>query len=83
MKKLYVYDRLDVCDPGSGAWHAEGGLVVVTAGDPSDAVKPGTGDEVRTKFGEKRHSLPSATHVYVVPDDSPDVVIPFPDSGCC
>lgn len=86
MKKLYVYEDLDVCDPGSGAYHTMGGLIVVTAGYPNDVVKAGTGNEYTVRDGETvtvKHGLPEPSHVYVVPDDSPDAVIVFPDAGCC
>lgn len=85
-KKLYIYERLDVCDPGSGAYHEEGGLVVVTSGYPNDAVKRGTGNRFEVTTGgttEVKYGLPEPDKTYVVPDDTPDAVIAFPDSGCC
>lgn len=84
-KKLYIYQSLDKCDPGSGAWNPEGGLVVVTAGYPNDAVPRGTGNRftvIRDGAEEVRWGLPEADLVIVVPDDTADVVIPFPDAGC-
>jgi len=81
-KKLYIYERLDVCNPGSDAYHEGGGLVVITAGLVDDVVKPGTGclpEDARSV--ECR--LPVADFIIVIPDDTPDALIPFPDSGCC
>lgn len=81
-KKLYVYESLDRCDPASGAWHPEGGLIVVTAGYPNDAVPRGTGNSFRAD-GVENYGLPEADHVYDVPDETPDAVIVFPNAGCC
>lgn len=83
-KKLYVYKELDVCDPGSGAYHEEGGLLVITSGYPNDVVKRGTGNRVNrgTDVGEII-GLPEPDLVIPVGDGVEDVVIPFPDSGCC
>lgn len=86
MKKLYVYTDLDVCDPESGAYHRYGGLMVVTSGYPNDALPAGTGTPHSTIVdGERvtKYGLPEPDHVYVVPDDSPDLVLAFPDAGCC
>lgn len=81
-KKAYVYEYLDVCDPHSRAYHSEGGLLVITSGYPNDAVPTGTGN--RFKIGdETKYGLPEADHKITVPDDTPDLVVVFPDSGCC
>lgn len=85
-KKLYIYKELDVCDPGSDAYHEEGGLLVITGGYPNDAVKRGTGNYFEVSKGGESHQrvgLPEADLVIDVSDDVEDVVIAFRDSGCC
>lgn len=85
-KKLYVYNYIDRCDPTSNAYHKEGGLLVVTSGYPNDAVPLGTGNFFEITNGgvtEEKYGLPEPDHVFIVPDDSPDLVLPFPDAGCC
>ena len=87
MKKLYIYEGIDVCAPGSGSYHEDGGLVVITSGDPNDAVPAGTGNVFNTQLPdgtfEKKVGLPEPDRVIVVPDDTEDAVIVFPDAGCC
>ena len=85
-KKMYVYEYLDRCDPNSGAYHEQGGLIVVTAGYPNDAVPLGTGNsyKVAEHGGETtKYGLPEASRVIEVSDDTEDLVVAFPDSGCC
>lgn len=83
-KKAYVYERVDDC--GSGAYHSEGGLLIVTDGYPEDAVSTSVGNRFTVVQGdreEEHFGLPTPTLVYPVADDEPDRVIVFPDSGCC
>lgn len=85
-KRAYFYVRLDECDPTSSAYHREGGLVVVTNGYPNDAVPAGTGNRYTvSERGEpcEKFGLPEATYVFDVGDDAPDLVLAFPDAGCC
>lgn len=87
-KKLYIYKRVDRCAPseGHGVYHEEGGLVVVTSGYPNDAVPSGVGDRYTVGRGDdvvEKFGLPEPDLVFTVPDDSPDVVVVFPDAGCC
>lgn len=81
-KKLYIYEMVDCCEPGSGAYHEQGGLVVITDGYPNDAVPRGTGNRFKVD-GEEKFGLPEADFVVEVPDDTPEQVFVFPDSGCC
>lgn len=84
-KKLYLYKSLEVCDPkDENAYHREGGLVVITGGSVHDAVPAGTGNEIgKTIGGESLAGLPAPDLVIEVSEYLDDVVIPFPDSGCC
>lgn len=85
-KKLYLYKSVDVCDPGSGVWHEEGGLVVICTGYPNDSVRQGTGNEFKREENGRavvKHGLPEPDLVITVPDDTEDAVIAFPNQGCC
>jgi hypothetical protein len=82
MKKMYVYGRVERCNPESDAWHPEGGLLVITAGYPKDAVAIGTGNEFLVN-GQPHWGLPEPTVVIPVPDGTKDTVVIFPDAGCC
>jgi len=82
MKNLYLYKSIDRCDPNSGAYHEDGGLVVITSGYPNDAVSWGTGNRY-TVDGVEKYGLPEADLVFVVAEDTDDAVIPFPNAGCC
>jgi hypothetical protein len=82
-KKLYVYKSLDVCDPtDESPYHRDGGLVVITGGRVGDAVPDGTGNGVEID-GETFSVLPVPDLVVEVSDYLDDIVIPFPNAGCC
>lgn len=80
-KKLYIYDQIDGLTTN---YHDGGSLVIVTAGDPQEAL-----DADRTaaygKFGDKPFltKLPEPDRVIEVADSTPEEVFEFPDSGCC
>ena len=69
MKKIYVYEYVD--DLKQGSWHAGGGVLIVTAGNPRDSVKA---DGIE---------LPEPTYVYETNALAHDRVVTFPDAGCC
>lgn len=82
-KKLYVYKSVDVCDPKNDeTYHKEGGLLVITGGYPNDAVPRGTGNTVEMD-GKEVTGLPAPDLVVEVSDYLDDLVIAFPDAGCC
>lgn len=83
-KKLYVYKSVDVCDPKNDeTYHKQGGLLVITGGYPNDAVPRGTGNEFGRIEGEPQFGLPQPDLVVEVSEYLDDLVIAFPDSGCC
>lgn len=82
-KKLYLYKSLEVCDPtDENAYHRDGGLVVITGGYPEDAVPRGTGNTV-VMDGKEVSGLPAPDLVVEVSEYLDDLVIAFPNAGCC
>lgn len=77
MKKLYIWQWVG---PVSANWHNEGGLLIVTAGDPLEAWRSSS-DYV--KFGDEEADLSKPDWVIEVADETPDKVYVFPDAGCC
>lgn len=68
-----------------------GGLFIVTDGDPAEAWRAYNEDIARGHPSNRkyldpeviRQTLPTADHIYAMQDDAPNVVIVFPDQGCC
>lgn len=82
-KKLYVYKSVDVCDPTNDeTYHKGGGVLVITGGYPNDAVPRGTGNTVEMD-GKEVTGLPAPDLVVEVSEYLDDIVIAFPDAGCC
>lgn len=83
-KKLYVYENAE-CAVSTG-YHEGGGVIVITAGDPCEAWRA-SGDyaSVTGKYGypDDKGELGEPDHVIPVPDDTDDLVVAFPDQGCC
>jgi hypothetical protein len=82
-KKLYVY--LDV-DNLTDAWHSGGGCMIITGGDPQEAMDAHQSARA-AEFGEEpvKTVLPSEpTRVMRDIDNmEADAVLIFPDTGCC
>lgn len=87
-KKLYIYEYLDKL---TQSWHNGGGLVIVTAGDPSLAWQERNA-RIASEHPSNRtridpaciiQELPEPDHVIPVGDDVPDLILEFPDAGCC
>lgn len=87
-KKLYIYEYVSKI---TTSWHDGGGLVIVTAGDPSDAWRD-ENERIAAEHPSNRihldpkyiiQELPEPDRVIEVPDDTPDMVMTFPDAGCC
>ena len=82
-KKLYLYRNIEVCNPrDEDSYHKDGGLVVITGGYAEDAVPRGTGNEIEMD-GNQVFGLPAPDLVIDVSDYLDDIVIPFPNTGCC
>lgn len=87
-KKLYIYNYLDKITMN---YHNGGGLVIVTASDPSVAWQARNARIAADRPSKERYvnpdyiiqELPKPDHVITVPDDTPDSIIEFPDAGCC
>ena len=87
-KKLYIYEDVDKL---TTSYHHAGGLVIVTAGDPSDAWRA-QNERIAAKhpsnqmYLDPKHIiqvLPEPDHVFTVGDDVHDLILEFPDAGCC
>lgn len=84
-KKLYLYDRVDIV---SSAWHKDGGLIIITAGDPQEAYDrevfaPLVDESWSGVKADDQHALPEPTRVIDLHESEADAVYVFPDSGCC
>ena len=87
-KKLYIYEDVDKL---TEHWHNAGGLIIVTTGDPSAAWQArnariaAEGPSNRTQIDPAYiiQELPEPDHVIAVGDDAPDLILEFPDRGCC
>lgn len=83
-KKLYIYENAD-CAISNG-YHEGGGAVVVTAGNPDEAWRASQAYASVTSphaYPNDEGKLGDPDHVIDVPDDTPDLVVAFPDAGCC
>lgn len=78
-KKAYVYSYPDCALTDN--WHSGGGLLIVTDSDPDEAWKASP----QRELVEKRDAgdLGKPDHVLDVSEDAPDLVLVFPDAGCC
>jgi hypothetical protein len=79
-KKLYIYEAVDGL---TESWHDGGAMVIITAGDPQEAL-----DAARTEFyapDYKPHltELPEPSRVLDVGESEADAIFEFPDAGCC
>ena len=80
MKKLYIYESIDSI---TGCWHSDGGLVIVTGGDPVDAWAEDVRKLPKSEREGLRRDLPEPDRVIPVGDGEADAVYVFPDAGCC
>ena len=80
-KKLYVYEYVDGL---TQSYHGGGGLMILTAGDPQEALNAQRAAEY-AKYDDEPFltELPEPTRVIEVVDTEADAVFEFPDEGCC
>ena len=87
-KKIYIYEDVQKV---TTSWHDGGGVVIITAGDPSDAwrlnnAKIAAEHSSNSVYLDPKHivqELPEPDLVIEVSEDTQDDVIVFPDAGCC
>ena len=83
-KKLYIYESA-ACAV-SNAYHSGGGALVITSGDPDEAWRASAEHKsIISKYGCPNDDgvLGEPDHVIPVPDSTADLVVAFPDAGCC
>lgn len=83
-KRAYVYQYPD-CRLTDN-WHSGGGLLIVTSDDPEEVWK--ASPQYRELAGYRHEEteperLGAPDHVLEVADDTADLLIVFPDAGCC
>ena len=87
-KRLYIYENIG---PITTNWHSDGGLLIITAADPSEAWRANLqriaaehpSNQVYLDPARIIQDLPEPDRVIEVADTEADVVMEFPDAGCC
>ena len=92
-KKIYIYEHLEKITTN---FHGDGGVVVVTAGDPSEAWRR-RNERIAAEYGSDDddlepdyldpgyiiQELPKPDRVIEVSADTQDAVYVFANAGCC
>lgn len=87
-KHLYIYEYISKLTTSQ---HHEGGLLIITSGDPSEAWRAHLervaaehpSNKIYLDPDRIRRTLPKPDRVIPVSDTEADTVTVFPDAGCC